>query len=511
MNSTIRALAALAFSATVALATASAAPGPVPAAGVDDRALRSLAAEGTRLWECSSAFSRLGKAKPVATLDPGIALRRLAADLSAAGRYEEFRYLIEYVEKLVAAKRLEVLVVEGATPLPGFWPARRDGTRRAISIGAEVYARLSPDSSLYRSSFLRAAAALYYTDVSPALQGSVSGRNAASELSAFMSGLWVESLYLLEVVKLTGPEAAAPDYFDALLSSAASDDLRGAASSFFRVDLDFAYGAIRMARPGATRSETVEFLRGAARFSDDLAIRAASIVARPSPRPADLELGASARAALIALPCVVRSVLRGPFAKDAETIEAASGLVMSLAAVSRAYSALDPLVMAEARKRLNELRFSPPDPTFPLVRRAADYYDLPAAAIPPSLPGAASEAWFRLCLPSRPFEYSGELPLSPEEALRGSSFRFSYDEEGEFVSVEHFADGRLRASEELHWAARVRVGGDDTGPWCAWENAYGFPAYNELGFAVMRRRATVDGEVLRFYSPDGRGVPDRAG
>lgn len=481
--------------------------GPASAAPVDGKALNAAIAEGARLWECSSEYSRIGKATRTASLDPGVALRRLAADISAVGRYDEFSYLIEFVERETKAGRLKVVSVEDIPPLPGFWAGRQDGTRRVIAINAAELSGLSPDDVLYRSSFLRAAATLFYSDASPAVPGTYLGRNAASELSALMSGLYVESLYLLEVIKLSEPEGGAPDYIDVLLSSASQDNLRGAADLLFRVDLDLAYEAVRMAQKAPSRKELIEYTEGAARSASALAASSMVAALKSQPNRAELEAGSKARAMLIALPWMARTIMSGPAGEDPAVASAVSGLVGALAALSSSYAHLDPLAMADSASRLNELRFRLPDPGAPRLEGASISYD----GAPGPFPGSSTEAWYRFCFQENPYERSGEVPIDREEALRGSAFRFSYGPAGEVLAVEHFTYGRLRSADELQWAARIRTVRDGTGEWSVWENAYGASFFNESGYAYARRADGADGYSLSFYAPDGRRVPDCTG
>jgi len=502
MRLSIRSVGALAVSLLLIAGPASAAP-------VDGKALNAIIAEGSRLWECSSEYSRIGKATRTASLDPGVALRRLAADVSAVGRYDEFSYLIEFVERETKAGRLKVVSVEDVPPLPGFWAGRQDGSRRVIAINAAELSGLSPDDVMYRSSFLRAAATLFYSDASPSVPGTYLGRNAASELSALMSGLYVESLYLLEVIKLAEPEGGAPDYIDVLLSSASQDNLRGAADLLFRVDLDLAYEAVRMAQKAPSRKALIQYTEDAARSASALAASTTVAALKSQPNRAELEAGSKARAMLIALPWTARTIMNGPAGEDPAVAAAVSGLVEALSALSSSYSHLDPLVMADSASRLNELRFRLPDPGAPRRDDAAIEYD----GAPGPFPGGSSEAWYRFCFQENPYERSGEVPVDREEALRGSAFRFSYGPDGEVLAVEHFTYGRLRSADELQWAARIRTARDGTGEWSVWENAYGAPFFNESGYAYARR---VDGDgddgyALSFYAPDGRRVPDCTG
>ena len=500
---------ALAVTLVSTAATAGAAP-------VGDQALNALIAEGSRLWECSSEYSTIGKAKKTASIDPGVALRRLAADVSAVGRYDEFSYLIEFVERETKAGRLKVVSIDDIPPLPGFYAGRQDGTRRVIAISAAELSGMSPDDVLYRSSFLRAAAALYYSDASPSVPGTYLGRNAAAELSALMSGLYVESLYLLEVMKLAEPEGAAPDYIDALLSSASQDNLRGAADLLFRVDLDLAYEAVRMARNAPSVEALVEYIEGVARSASALAASSLVAALKSQPNQVELDAGSTARAMLIALPWTARTVMGGPAGKDPAVASAVSGLVEALTSLSSSYAHLDPLAMAATRERLNELRFRLPDPGAPRpegaprLEGAFTIYDDPPGA-PGPFPGSSSEAWYRFCHQDNPYERSGEVPVGRDEALRGSAFRFSYGPDGEVVAVEHFTYGRLRSADELQWAARIRTERDEIGEWSVWENAYGAPFYNESGYAYSRRADGPDGYALSFFAPDGRRVPDCTG
>ncbi len=474
--------------------------------------LDALTAAGAGVWEGCSNYLRLGKAPIRSTIDPGAALRRLAADFSSAGRYDEFRYLIEYVERSVESGRLVVGSVDDEPPLPGFWPARVGATKRAIVVNADELASLSPDDAVYRSSFLRAAASLYYADASPAVPGVYSGRNAAAELVAVMSGLYVESIYLLDILRLAEPEGTAADYIDLLLGSAVYDDLRGAASALFRVDLDYAYDAIAAATKPTSARGLAEYLDGAARGLVELEVAVSTASLRASPGREDLEPAGRARAALIALPWAVREAARGPYGSDPSVRRALAGLVEALSSMASSYEPLDPLAMEETRRFLNDLRFRAPDPRAPVVGEPLpDYAEPDESAGPAAFPGAAEERWYRLCLYDNPYEPVGELPIDLEAAPLGAAYRFSYDSEGGLLAIEHFVYGRLRPSDLLQWAARIRTGRDALGAWRVWESSYGYPMMNEAGYAMRRDSRTRNGLSLSFYAPDGRRVPDCSG
>lgn len=477
-----------------------------------DAVLDSLTAAGARIWEGCSQYVRLGKAPSGSTIDPGAALRRLASDFSSAGRYDEFGYLIEYVERSVASGRLAISAVDDVPPLPGFWPARVGAAKRAIVVNADELAGLSPDDAIYRSSFLRAAAALYYADASPAVPGVHSGRNAAAELVAVMSGMYVESIYLLEVLRLAEPEGASADYIDLLLGSAVYDNLRGAASALFRVDLDYAYDAINAATKPASARGLADYLERAARELFELEVIVSTASLRASPGREDLEPAGKARAALIALPWAAREASRGRYGSDPSVRRALAGMVEALSSMASAYEPLDPIAMEDTRRFLNDLRFRAPDPLAPDVGEPLPDYAEPDGSAEPSspavFPGASGERWYRLCLYDNPYEPVGELPIDLEEALLGAAYRFSYDAEGGLLAIEHFVYGRLRPSDLLQWAARIRRGRDETGSWSVWESSYGYPIMNEAGYAMRRDSRTRSGLSLSFYAPDGRRVPD---
>ncbi len=477
--------------------------------GADGASLDALTAAGARLWEGCSQYVRLGKAPLRSTIDPGAALRRLVADFSSAGRYDEFRYLIEYVERSVASGRLVIGSVDDVPPLPGFWPARVGAAKRAIVVNADELASLSQDDAVYRSSFLRAAAALYYADASPAVPGVHSGRNAAAELVAMMSGLYVESIYLLEVLRLAEPEGTAIDYIDLLLGSAVYDNLRGAASALFRVDLDYAYDAVNAATKAASARGLADYLERAARELVELEAIISTASLRASPGREDLEPAGRARAALIALPWAAREAAQGSYGSDSSVRRALAGLVEALSSMASAYAPLDPLAMEETRRFLNDLRFRAPNPLAPVVGEPLpDYVEPVGPSGPPAFPGSAEERWYRLCLYDNPYEPVGELPIDFEAAMLGAAYRFSYGSEGGLLAIEHFIYGRLRPSDLLQWAARIRTGRDATGAWSVWESSYGYPMMNEAGYATRRESRTRNGLSLSFYATDGRRVPD---
>ena len=57
-------------------------------------------------------------------------------------------------------------------------------------------------------------------------------------------------------------------------------------------------------------------------------------------------------------------------------------------------------------------------------------------------------------------------------------------------SYYDFVYGRLRPSDLLQWAARIRTGRDALGAWRVWESSYGYPMMNEAGYAMRRDSRT---------------------
>lgn len=484
------------------------------ASALDYRRLDSLAAEGARLWECSSPYARLGRAEAVSTINPSGVLRRIASDFSSAGRYDEFAYLVEYVEKRSEAGLLEVRVVRDLPPTPGFWPARLDGSRRAIVIGEADAATLSPDDGLYKSSFLRAAASLYYVDVQPAIYMAYRGRNAASELAGFMSGLYVESIYLLDVLRVSEASGPHADYLSLLLASASNDELRTIASELFKVDLRMAYDAIQAANKETSRKDVARFLKEASRFVEALRDDVRSMTLRASPDQSDYARAEMARTAVMIMPWTIKAVARyAQERRDPSLDEALAGLLAGLSRLAEDYARADPLLMARSVEGLNGYRFRPADPGAP---EDADARPLPAGyapggAPPEAFPGSAGSAWFRYCVSENPYALEGRCPMTAGEALASSGYRFSYAADGGVAAIEYFVLGRLRSSGDLDYAARLRRGRDARGEWLAWENAYGTVIGNEDGVAYARVDREGGRSSITFFAADGRRARDGSG
>ncbi len=483
-------------------------------------ALTPSVTDSLALWDTASLYGRLGKAGALREIDPLPLLGSLSSRFAKAGRYKEFEYLFEFLGKARAAGKLSVRVVEARPPLPGFWPALLDDGSLAILLSKGDEASLSPTGQLYASSFLRAAAALYYAEAQPAIGLAYRNRNAPAELAAFMSGFLVESIYLREIARVapgglgstgTGATAAGPDetYIGSLLASAAQDNLYGMAQVLFAIRLDLVYEALRVVQASPGAAEAARFAGEAAGLADELAASAEAALARPTRSFLDLELGARARGALLCLPWVAVALLEGPAGRDPASLASLQRLAASLRRLGRAYGPLDIDVMESRRRRLNEQAFVAPDASAPgPLERLAPADGLAA------YPGSARAAWFFLCDPMESFLYEGRLPLEPEAALAGAAYRFSYDTEERLVAVEYFVKGSLRDSDCLDWAARVRYGYDGPSLRLDWENASGAPVACAGGYSTLTRTPVPLGrggsEEYRFYAPDGRRVHHRS-
>jgi len=168
----------------------------------------------------------------------------------------------------------------------------------------------------------------------------------------------------------------------------------------------------------------------------------------------------------------------------------------------------DPHVVAERQKTLNTLVFGPPEPGAP---DAASPFPPNPADAPATLPGAASERWYRWCEKPDPFSFEGLMPVSAEEASNLAAYRFSSDAEGRLIAVEYFVKGRPRGAGTLMYASRISVERDGGTETWRWENPFGNAIVNESGYALMRVVDGDGGRSMTFYMPDGRRVQDESG
>jgi len=499
--------------AAFAGAAAGARPSDIRTPSKEDvvNALTPAVTEALALWDTVSLYGRLGQAELVSELDPLPLIGSLSSRFARVGRYKEFEYLFEFLGKAQAAGKLSMRVVDARPPLPGFWPAQLEDGSLAILLSKEDEVSLSRTSPLFASSFLRAAAMLYYAKAQPVMELSYRNRNAPAELTALMSGFLVESIYLREIARVTPGALPAPQeaYVGSLLASAAQDNLYGLAQALFAVRLDLVYEALRFMKSSPRAAEAARFVGEAAGLADELAASSEAALTRPSKSVLDQELGARARGMLLCLPWVAIALLEGPAGRDPGALEAFQRLSASLRRLARAYGPLDIDVMEARRRRLNEQAFIAPDPSAPRpLERLAPGSGLAA------FPGSVRADWFFLCDPFEGFLYKGLLPLEPEAALAGAAYRFSYDAEDRLVAIEYFIRGALRDSGSLDWAARVRYSYDGPSLRLDWENASGAPIFCEAGYATLTRASVPlekgGGEEYRFYAPDRRRVHHRS-
>lgn len=484
------------------------------AAALDERALQDALAESSRLWDAAVPYLRLGAAPAAEAYDPTAALRALAAELNAAGRYAEFKYLFDYAAAQADSGRLSYRIITSRGTSPGFWPAR-DGDRRAVLVNGGDLAWLRAEPALERSSLLRSLATLYYADQAPTLDLAFRGRNVINEFSAFMTGVWVESIYLLEVARVRGPSGPAAGYYGLVLGSARADELRGAAYPLFGLDMALAYeliGRMRAIRDHEQAKAAIAALRG---LADAFVADARRVSQGQGPGQALLKRALGARTVLAIMPWAQLFLYVNLPKDDRAAQEGLDGLLAELRRLSEAYRYADVEFLTDRQRGLNALGLWPADAP-ETVRRLAAAEGAPA---PFPLP-AAEQRWYRAMLSDEAFGYRPELPIGPEEAAEGMAYRLALDAEGRTLAIECYVNGKPRSHGALRWAARVRAVREGSHTYWLYENQLGLPAQNELGWAILDEDAAAAGSGraglgpiagYRFYGEDGRRVQDASG
>ncbi|TFG79374.1 MAG: hypothetical protein E4H20_12075, partial [Spirochaetales bacterium] len=337
----------------------------VNASALDQKALQGSIDVSLALWDAAVPYVRLGSAPALSAIDPASVLRDLAVDFTTVGRYDEFAYLIEYAEKEYKAGRLTVRVIADRPPTPGFWPARESVRKRAIVISEFDAAFLREEPALYRSSFLRAVATHYFIDEKAPLNALLLGRNALNEFSAFMSGIWTESIYLREIMKVTAPTGPSPDYYNVLLGSARDDNLKSASALIFGLEMDLTYDAIRNLRNIKTTDEARALLTGVSGLPDSFMGDARRTAFGSGPSPYQLDRCLSMRSALIVLPWMHLSISRAMKRGDTSLDPLMDSIIADLGAFKAVYAYADADYLEERIKRINELVMRPPEPGAP--------------------------------------------------------------------------------------------------------------------------------------------------
>ncbi|MBN1520077.1 MAG: hypothetical protein JW923_08305 [Spirochaetales bacterium] len=479
------------------------------ALALDPRVLDASLTASMDYWDAAVPWIRLGSAPAVRAVDPSPILRGLYGDFSAVGRYEEFSYLISFVEDGLEDGWLEVRVVNDQPPSPGFWPARTGPKSAAIVISESDEKLLASDPNIYRSSFLRAAATLYFIEEEPSLSALYRGRNVLNEFSAFMSGCWVESIYLGEIRGLKGPSGPARNYIEFLVSSLVGDNLASVGKNLFFMNMDLAYSTINGVSDVDSAQAAVKLLEGFSGFYAAFETDLKRCVYGDRPGAYLLDRAFSARSVLVAVPWLELSIWRMAGRADTEVQDSLNNLQAELAELLDAYRYVDTFVSEWLIGAHNDLALRPPEPDAP----AANSSQLAPAGMDSAVAGAASEEWYRYCVPESPFSLKGYLPLTREQAAEGTAYRLSMDAEGRLVAIDHYIHGRPQGGESLDWAARLAIERDgDTEVW-RWINQAGGLATNQQGWSMMLTRpgsGVAETEYL-FYSADGRRVRDVSG
>jgi hypothetical protein len=484
------------------------------AAALDERALQDSLLESSRLWDAAVPYLRLGAERASEAYDPAAALRALAAELNAAGRYAEFKYLFDYAATQAAAGKLSYRIITNRGTSPGFWPAR-DGERRAVVVSSSDLVWLRSEPALERSSLLRSLATLYYADQAPTFELAYQGRNVINEFSAFMTGIWVESIYLLEVARLRGPSGPAAGYYDLILGSAQADNLSGAAYTLFGLDMNLAYeliGRMRAIHDHDQAKSAIAALRGLAEAYVEEARRVSQ---GQSPGQALLRRALGARTVLAIMPWA-QLFLYVNLPKDDRTAQdGLENLLAELRRLSEAYRYADVEFLTDRQRGLNALALWPADAP-DAIRRLVSAESEPVPFPHP----AAEERWYRAMLLGEAFGYKPELPIPAEVARKGMAYRVALDAAGETVAIECYVHGKPRSQGSLRWAARVRAVRDGSRTYWLYENQLGLPTQNELGWAILAetRAAAGNGQdglgriaEYHFYGEDGRRVQDASG
>lgn len=484
------------------------------AAALDERALQESLTESARLWDAAVPYLRLGSERASEAYDPTAALRALAAELNAAGRYAEFKYLFDYAAAQSAAGKLSYRIITNRGTSPGFWPAR-DGERRAVVVNGSDLAWLRAEPALERSSLLRSLATLYYADQAPTFDLAYQGRNVINEFSAFMTGVWVESIYLLEVVRLRGPSGPAAGYYDLILGSAQADNLSGAAFPLFGLDMNLAYeliGRMRAIRDHEQAKAAMAALRGLAEAYVEEARRVSQ---GHSPGQALLRRALGARTVLAIMPWAQLFLYVNLPKEDRAAQDGLEALLAELRRLSEAYRYADVEFLTDRQRGLNALALWPADAPEALRKLAAGEGE----PVPFPHP-AVGERWYRAMLLGEAFGYKPELPIPAEAAAEGMAYRVALDAAGETVAIECYVNGKPRSHGALRWAARVRAVRDGSRTYWLYENQLGLPSQNELGWAILAEDRSAAGKSqaglgriaeYRFYGEDGRRVQDASG
>lgn len=475
---------------------------------LDGAELNAMLDESILMWEHAVPWTSLGTAPSLGALDPEPAMKAVIAEIRSKGRYDEFDYLFDFYDQQVRGGRIAVREIEAPTPTPGFWPARLGGSGRAIVISSADLRALEDDPALYRSSFLRALAAIYYVDREPVLTARYRSRNVVNEFCAFMSALWVEALYLGEILEGLPPGDAAPDYRPIILESLFYDNLASASRALMLVDMDYTYYFVRILRAVDSEKKALDFLEEARAIPPGAGEALKAGLYGPNPSAGTLTKAFMARSYVMMAPWFLLSFRSAGYDRVKRVAQAMDRYYASTLDLAVPYRLFDFELFSDYLSTLSAYRLRLPEEGSPSARSPLPQAAADALA---EIPGAARQEWYCYCEQDSPFGFRGLLPLDEESALARSAFRFSWDEGGRLLAVEHYKLGRLRGASELLWAARVSVEYGESGSVWRWENAHGAVIANEYGWAMYGKTEEGGDSILRFYARDGRRVQDRSG
>lgn len=456
------------------------------------------------VWDLSAPWVRMGKAPVMEEIDPGEILMSIREDLARKSRLEEFSYLFDMYNRMNKSGLLTIGVIEDIPPTPGFWPVRREGQRRGIVINSRDRELLQADPDLYRSSFLRALAVIYYENNGAPLNSRFRQRNFLVEVAAFMTGFHVESIYLSEILDIHYSKGPASGYYELLLRSARENDLRELAFVLFGVDLNYVYSVINNLRGLKDIQYTGNLLQYYDSIPDSILYDASRLSFLPEPNLGLLDKGIFIRSVVLAVPWLFLD-LHGKIPETClglrETMDKAFA---QYAPVLYAYRYGDVPVLKQQILNLNMIFFRPPEQdVVEILTKEANRTDTTPQQID----------WYYYYGEKSLFQPDLRLRMAPERVERNAAYGVVYTNNNQVDSILYRIQGVPEDDVFLDGAATIQFRRDGSRELRFWKNEYGTIENNRRGYAVMIGDRDEDGTGImwRFYDRKGHRVRDCSG
>ncbi|WP_304223478.1 hypothetical protein [Gracilinema caldarium] len=471
--------------------------------------------QSIEMWDKVVPWFSLGSVPVTSNFDAETLVTELSKDITEAGRYKEFEYLFNYYKENKNKGNLVCRIIEARPPSPGFWPARIDDTQSALVINAADLEYLAKEPALLKASFLRAVAALYYLKEAAFPTLYFNGRNVLYEFSALMTGNFVESIYLNEIVFFNNNSPIANNWHTWLIDSAKNDNFVSIARNLYGFSMNYAYHFLSILSKLSSYQQIMSMLNTMNDIPVDLVDNIKKgLFTRFALTPKQVEDGIIARTILMTDPWILLVISRviPPNNKEIQNLVNSTYKTMDL--VRSYYKHLEPPLLDHRQAQLDCNAFWAPEPSMLSYTEPAKIEKGTAAAL--SVPGAVKTIWYRECDSFAGNQYRGYIPLPEQEALATAAYRFSYGADGSLMAVEYFNKGHLQVGYALQDAARIIIIREGRTEIWRWEDASGRLVSNDSGFALMKVETLQGSEdeqakglrrlTFTFYDRDGRRV-----